>query len=190
MTIDRDRIVIVDHYDSFTYNLKHWLQRHNQDKRIEIVAFDDCAAMRSVRNNPCPLVLSAGPRHPQDAESTQELFGALRYRVPIMGVCLGMQIICLSLGITVTQSKAPLHGRRRMAYRLSDAGLLSDLPDTFKVASYNSLAATADGASLPDGWQVSAISAEKEIQAIEYLGDPPLCGVQFHPESFLASLHD
>ena len=186
MTIDRGRIVIVDHYDSFTYNLKHWLQKHNQDKRISIVVFDDCVAMRSVQDNPCALVLSAGPRSPQEAESTQELFCALRYRVPILGVCLGMQIICQSLGLAVTRSKAPLHGRRRMAYRLSDVGILSDMPNTFKVAAYNSLAATADDTPLPDGWQISAMSAEGEIQAIEYLGDPPICGVQFHPESFLA----
>lgn len=181
-----DRITIVDHYDSFTCNLKHWLQWHNRDRQIDIIAFDDCAAMKSVRSNPCPLVLSAGPRTPQEAEPTQELFYALRYHVPILGVCLGMQIICLSLGLNISQSKAPLHGRKRTVYKLFGAGILSDMPDTFNVASYNSLAATADSACIPDGWQISAVSSEREIQVIEYLGNPPICGVQFHPESFLA----
>ena len=184
MTIDR--IVIVDHYDSFTYNLKHWLQFNNQGKQIDIIAFDDCVAMKAVRRNPCPLVLSAGARTPQEAEPTQELFYALQYRVPILGVCLGMQIICLALGINISKSKAPMHGRKRVVYRLFDRGILSDMPDTFKVAAYNSLAANADDTRIPEGWKVSAVSVEREIQVIEYLGDPPICGVQFHPESFLA----
>lgn len=186
LTRDDSRIVIIDHYDSFTYNLKHWLQCNNQGKHIDIIAFDDAAAMQAVQDNPCPLVLSAGPRTPQEAEPTQELFCALRYRVPILGVCLGMQIICLSLGINISKSKAPLHGRKRLVHRLFDRGILSDMPDTFEVAAYNSLAASADNMSLPEGWKISAVSAEREIQVIEHLGDPLICGVQYHPESFLA----
>ncbi|MDE3269044.1 MAG: aminodeoxychorismate/anthranilate synthase component II [Pseudomonadota bacterium] len=181
-----DKIVIVDHYDSFTYNLKHWLQWHNQDKSVEIIAFDDCEAIGALLHNPCPLVLSAGPHTPQEAAPTQELFCALRAQVPILGICLGMQIICAALGVSIRKSKSPLHGRRRMVQRLCATGILADMPDTFAVAAYNSLAASADDVSLPAGWSVSAVSAEREIQVLEYLGNPPICGVQFHPESFLA----
>ena len=179
-------IAIVDHYDSFTHNIKAWLQRHCSSTKISIVKYDDESALLALRANPCPLVLSAGPRSPLEAKTTLALLRALRYRIPIIGICLGMQIICVSLGIEIRRSSKPMHGRKREVVKVFGGGILHDMPTRFYAPAYNSLAAPVPDTVLAEGWKIAGVSNENEIQVIEYLGNPPIWGVQFHPESFLA----
>ena len=180
-----NNIVIIDHYDSFTHNIAMWLQSTTIQVQIDIIPYDDQQAIANLQHTPYPLVLSAGPRSPTQAQPTIELLSTCYGKVAILGICLGFQIICTWLGLTVQHSRLPLHGKRRKVYRCQPDGLLTDLPTTFTTAAYNSLAVPRPP-NMPPYWSVSAVSAEDEIQTIEYRGHPPICGVQFHPESFLA----
>ncbi len=178
------RIAIIDHYDSFTHNIDAWLHSVVPRVRTEIVAYDDAAAVAALQHAPCPLVLSAGPHSPTEAQPTLDLLTACQGKVAVLGICLGFQIICAWLGLAVCRSRCPQHGRRRTIFRCRRGGLLADLPMTFTAAAYNSLAVPRPS-TLPSHWYASAVSAEDELQAIEFRGAKPICGLQFHPESFL-----
>ncbi len=178
------KITIVDHYDSFTHNIDAWLRTVAPQVRTEIVAYDDHRALSALRRAPCPLILSAGPHSPQEARPTHDLLTACYGKVAVLGICLGFQIICAWLGLMVRHSRNPQHGRRRTIYRCMQGGVLADLPLTFSAAAYNSLAVPRP-ATVPPRWHASAVSAEDELQAIESRGRVPICGLQFHPESFL-----
>lgn len=102
----------------------------------------------------------------------------------MLNICLGFQIICAWLGLTVHRSHCPQHGRRRKIFRCIEGGLLADLPMTFTAAAYNSLAVPRPS-TLPQHWYASAVSAEDKLQAIEFHGQMPICGLPFHSESFL-----
>lgn len=177
-------IAIIDHYDSFTHNIVAWLCSTELQLQIEIIPYDDHRALATLQHAPCPLVLSAGPRSPAEAQPTVKLLSACYGKAAVLGICLGFQIICTWLGLTVQHSRRPQHGKLRKIYQCEQDGLLADLPATFTAAAYNSLAVPRSQ-TLPPHWSISAVSAEDEIQAIEYRGNPPVYGVQFHPESFL-----
>ena len=178
------KITIIDHYDSFTHNIDMWLRSNAPQVQTDIIKYDDDTAMSALQRAPNPLVLSAGPHSPTAAQPTIDLLTACQGKVAVLGICLGFQIICAWLGLTVRHSSCPQHGKRRKIYRCIQDGLLADLPMTFSAAAYNSLAVPRP-TSLPPHWHVSAVSAEDELQAIELQGEVPICGVQFHPESFL-----
>ena len=178
------KIAIIDHYDSFTHNIDAWLRSVAPQVRTEVIKYDDCSALSALRSSPCPLVLSAGPHSPTEAQPTIDLLTACRGKVAVLGICLGFQIICAWLGLAVRHSRCPQHGRRRTIFRCVQGGLLTDFPMTFTAAAYNSLAVPRPSV-LPPHWCASAVSAEDELQAIEFQGAMPICGLQFHPESFL-----
>ena len=178
------RIAIIDHYDSFTHNIDAWLRSVAPQVQTEIIKYDDGRALSALRHSPLPLVLSAGPHSPREAQPTLELLTACRGKVAVLGICLGFQIICAWLGLAVRHSRCPQHGRRRTIFRCVQGGLLVDLPMTFTAAAYNSLAVPRPPV-LPPHWCASAVSAEDELQALEFQGAMPICGLQFHPESFL-----
>ena len=183
-SVRTNSIVIIDHYDSFTHNIAAWLQSTALQLQIDIIPYDDQHALSNLKHTPCPLVLSAGPHSPAEAQPTIELLSACHGKVAVLGICLGFQIICTWLGLTVQHSRCPQHGKRRKIFQCEQDGLLAELPATFTAAAYNSLAVPRVQ-TLPPYWSISAVSAEDEIQAIEYRGNPPVYGVQFHPESFL-----
>lgn len=178
------KLVIIDHYDSFTHNIAAWLRNTAPQLPVVIVPYDDHRAMSALQHAPCPLVLSAGPHSPRAAQPTLDLLAACRGRVAILGICLGFQIICVSLGLALRHSRKPLHGKLRRVFKHSASTLLADLPASFTVAAYNSLAVPKP-AAMPAQWLASAVSDEDELQAIESQGNPSICGLQFHPESFL-----
>ena len=178
------KIAIIDHYDSFTHNIDAWLRSADPQVQTVIIKYDDGAALSAWQRSPCPLVLSAGPRSPTEAQPTLALLTACREKVAVLGICLGFQIICAWLGLAVHRSRCPQHGKRRTIFRCGQGGLLADFPLTFSAAAYNSLAVPRPS-TLPPHWYASAVSAEEELQAIEFRGAVPICGVQFHPESFL-----
>ena len=183
--MNTNSIVIIDHYDSFTHNIAMWLRSTALQVQVEIIPYDAQHVIATMHHTPRPVVLSAGPRSPAQAQPTIELLSACYGKVAVLGICLGFQIICTWLDLTVQHSRCPQHGKRRKIYRCRQDGLLAELPTTFTAAAYNSLAVPRPP-TMPPYWSISAVSAEDEIQAIEYRGHPPICGVQFHPESFLA----
>ena len=134
------RVAIIDHYDSFTHNIDAWLRSVAPQVRTEVIKYDDCSALSALRSSPCPLVLSAGPHSPTEAQPTIDLLSACRGKVAVLGICLGFQIICAWLGLAVRHSRCPQHGRRRTIFRCMQGGLLTDFPMTFTAAAYNSLA--------------------------------------------------
>ncbi len=175
-------IVLIDNYDSFSYNLYQLLGSIEPD--IRVVRNDDLTVAELAALAPAGVVLSPGPGRPADAGICEDVARELTGRVPILGVCLGHQAICEALGGTVTYAAELMHGKSSMADVEPGARLFSGLPAQVEVARYHSL--EADEASLPACLRVTARTADdrREVMAVEHV-DAPTFGVQFHPESIL-----
>ncbi|WP_321972455.1 aminodeoxychorismate/anthranilate synthase component II [Paratractidigestivibacter sp.] len=175
-------IVLIDNYDSFSYNLYQLLGGIEPDIRVlrnDAVGVSELAAME-----PAGIVLSPGPGRPADAGICEDVVRELTGRVPILGVCLGHQAICEALGGTVTYAAELMHGKSSMVDVEPGSRLFAGLPAQAEVARYHSL--EADEASLPACLRVTARTADvrREVMAVEHVGAPTF-GVQFHPESIL-----
>lgn len=180
-------IAFIDHYDSFSFNVIEWLKAADPSLTIYYVAFDDSAKMAEIAANPVPLVLSPGPGSPQEAVATTTLVRQLWGRVPMLGICLGHQILAFSRGAAIVRHSDPHHGSTRKV-TLTDEGNneFLGLNSSFHVGVYNSL--TVDKKSLRDtGLILTAVDDFDEVQAVRATDPsiPPVIGLQFHPESFL-----
>jgi len=182
------RTVVIDHYDSYTYNLIDWLGSPSTNpagNEIQIVHFDDDVQMHHLMENPPDsLVLSPGPRSPADAPQTLALIEQSLGKVPILGVCLGHQMLGQIAGAKVVRSRYPRHGAVRHLVVDPMGGLPQKL-NGLAVGAYNSLTLT-DG-PWDDGWKVTARCEHGEVQSILFdrQGQSKAMGWQFHPESFL-----
>ena len=175
-------IVLIDNYDSFSYNLYQLLGSINPD--IRVVRNDDLTVAGIADLRPAGIVLSPGPGRPADAGVCEDVVRELTGRVPILGVCLGHQAICEALGGTVTYAAELMHGKSSVVDAEPGARLFEGLPDRFEVARYHSL--EADERSLPACLRVTARTADdlREVMAVEHVSAPTF-GLQFHPESIL-----
>ena len=173
-------ILLIDNYDSFSYNLYQLVGEINPD--IRVVRNDALSVSDIVSLNPDRVIISPGPGRPEDAGNIVEVARSLTGRFPILGVCLGHQAICAAFGATVTYAKRLMHGKQSDAKLDLSCPLFAGLPDTVPVARYHSLAADPD--TLPDCLKVAAITPEGEIMAVRHTQYPTF-GVQFHPESIL-----
>ncbi len=175
-------IVLIDNYDSFSYNLYQLLGAIEPD--IRVVRNDALTVAELAALAPAGVVLSPGPGRPADAGICEEVARELTGRVPILGVCLGHQAICEAFGGTVTYAAELMHGKSSMADVEPGARLFAGLPAQVEVARYHSL--EADEATLPVCLRVTARTADdrREVMAVEHV-DAPTFGVQFHPESIL-----
>jgi anthranilate synthase component II len=172
-------ILFIDNYDSFTYNLVSMMGAMGPDLKV---VRNDAVTVEEVRAlAPDGVVLSPGPGHPRDAGICPALVAALAPSVPILGVCLGHQVIVEAFGGTVGRALAPLHGKTSPMVH-DGTGLLAGLPNPFTVGRYHSLA--ADPASLPAQLLVQGTTPEGEIMAVRH-AHHPCHGLQFHPESIL-----
>ena len=172
-------ILFVDNYDSFTYNLVSMIGA--LEPRLEVVRNDALTVEKALAMDLDGLVISPGPGHPRDAGVCIELVRALAPRVPILGVCLGHQVMVEAFGGRVVRAGRPMHGKTSLMPH-DGSGLLAGLPDPLQVGRYHSLAAEA--ASLPDCLAVQGTTADGEIMAVRHRTFN--ChGVQFHPESIL-----
>lgn len=173
-------IVLIDNYDSFSYNLYQLIGSVEPD--IRVIRNDECSVEEIEAMEPEALILSPGPGRPADAGVC---IAAIKYfagKLPIFGVCLGHQAICEAFGGTVSYAKDLMHGKQRTMRVVEESRLFSGLPEEFPAARYHSLAAVKE--SLPPELLVTAESEEGEVMAIEHR-DFPVFGVQFHPESVL-----
>lgn len=175
-------IVLIDNYDSFSYNLYQLLGGIDPD--IQVVRNDALSIGELEAMQPAGIVLSPGPGRPADAGICEAVASELTGKFPILGVCLGHQAICEAFGGTVTYAKELMHGKSSLCDIAQDSALFSGLEPQIEVARYHSL--EADEASLPACLRVTAHTADgaREIMAVEHLSAPTF-GLQFHPESIL-----
>jgi para-aminobenzoate synthetase component 2 len=170
-------ILLIDNYDSFTYNLAHLFGELGADvvvRRNNEISPDGAETL-----SPSYLVVSPGPGRPEEAGATPEIIRRLSVRVPTLGVCLGHQAIVQCFGGVVGQARELVHGKATTVSH-DGRGLFAGVPADFLAGRYHSLAAT----SVPNCFEVSATAADGEVMAVRHR-DLPVDGVQFHPESVL-----
>lgn len=176
-------LLLIDNYDSFTYNLVHYLGELGADvvvKRNDALTAQDALAM-----NPTGILLSPGPCDPDQAGICLDLTkAAADARVPLMGVCLGHQTIGQAFGGNVVRCHEIVHGKMGMMHH-TGKGLFQGLPTPFEATRYHSL--VVDRETLPDSLEITAQLEDGTIMGLQHK-DLPIHGVQFHPES-IASQH-
>ena len=170
-------ILLVDNYDSFTYNLAHLFGELGAE--VVVRRNDAVDADEAERLAPSHLVVSPGPGRPVNAGVSLEIVRRLGPSVPTLGVCLGHQVVVEAFGGEVGQAKRLVHGKPSEIEH-DGRRLFEGLPERFEAGRYHSLAATA----IPDCLEVSATCAEGEVMAVRHR-ELPVDGVQFHPESVL-----
>ena len=176
-------LLLIDNYDSFTYNLVHYLGELGAD--IVIRRNDALDVGQAMSLNPSAILLSPGPCDPVRAGICLELtHAAAENRIPLLGVCLGHQTIGQAFGGQVVRCHEIVHGKLGQMTH-TGTGLFSDLPSPFKATRYHSL--VVDRATLPDCLKITAELEDGTIMGLEHR-DLPIHGVQFHPES-IASEH-
>jgi len=171
-------ILLIDNYDSFTYNLAHLFGELGAE--VVVRRNDAIDADEAERLAPSHLVISPGPGRPEDAGVSVEL--VKRLQVPTLGVCLGHQAIVAAFGGEIGQARRLVHGKASPIEH-DGRGLFHGLPESFEAGRYHSLAAT----SVPECLEVSASCAEGEVMGVRHR-ELPVDGVQFHPESVLTPL--
>ena len=195
------RILLIDNYDSFSYNLfqyigevagKKWGDMVSGQNDMSVISGTN-AEIRVIRNDelsvkqiedlaPDYIVISPGPGRPADAGVCEDVIETMAGRSKILGVCLGHQAICETFGATVTYASRLMHGKQSDALIDTSCPLFKGLPEKIKVARYHSLA--ADENTMPDSLKVIGRTEDNEIMAVAHT-DYPVYGLQFHPESIL-----
>jgi anthranilate synthase/aminodeoxychorismate synthase-like glutamine amidotransferase len=173
-------LLMLDNYDSFTYNLVHLFEELGAEVRVfrnDAITVAEAEALA-----PTHLVVSPGPGRPADAGISVELIRRLGPRVPTLGVCLGHQAIVEAFGGGVGQAKVLLHGKSSPVEH-DGKGVFTELPHPFEAGRYHSLAAL----EVPDELEVTARSPDGEVMGVRHR-ELPIEGVQFHPESVLTPL--
>jgi len=174
--------LLIDNYDSFTYNLLHFLGELGADvvvKRNDAITPDQAIAMR-----PEGIVISPGPCDPPQAGICLDLLAAIPETMPVFGVCLGHQSIGQHFGANIIRAPKPMHGKVDTISHNAD-GVFKGIPSPISATRYHSL--TIDPKSFPDCLEITATSSDGVIQGLQHK-TRPLFGVQFHPES-IASEH-
>lgn len=173
------KVLLVDAFDSFSYNLCQQLERQGAKVRVETV---DAPVQRLAATDYDRIVLSPGPGAPDEARLFLEVLERLSPRVPTLGVCLGHQTICSAFGGRIRRKDRVAHGRASPILH-DGRGIFAGLPDPFTATRYHSL--VADEENLPDELVVTARSLDDgEVMGVRHRR-LPIAGVQFHPESYL-----
>lgn len=173
-------ILLIDNYDSFSYNLYQLIGEIDPD--IRVIRNDEMTVEEIKGLSPDRIILSPGPGRPEDAGVIIETVKTLGKDIPILGVCLGHQAICAAFGATVTYAKRLMHGKQSMVKFDSDCPLFAGCPETAPVARYHSLAADKD--TIPECLKITALTDDGEVMAVQHK-EYPIFGVQFHPESIM-----
>lgn len=178
-------LLVIDNYDSFTYNIVQYLEALNASVKV---IKNDVVDIKDVQQlNPQGILLSPGPCTPNEAGISLSVVEHFAGRIPLLGVCLGHQVIAQWFGGKVVAAKRLIHGKTVTVYHNSE-GVFSSIPDTFKATRYNSL--SVDGNSLPDCLQATAWTQDSHGKCEDIMGlrhrELEIEGVQFHPESILS----
>lgn len=174
-------IVVIDNYDSFTYNLVHLIEP--QVEKVEVFRNDKTTVSQLADLSPDGILISPGPGRPQDAGISMEIVAKLGRSTPILGVCLGHQAIAEQFGATIGHAKKLMHGKTS-AISHDAQGIFRGLEPNFIATRYHSLVVEPE--SVPDELVISAWSAENVVMGIRHTSFP-ISGIQFHPESILTT---
>ena len=173
-------ILLIDNYDSFSYNLFQLVGEINPD--IKVIRNDEMTTEEIDELNIEKIILSPGPGRPEDAGIITKVAKKISKKIPTLGVCLGHQAICSAFGAEITYAKKIMHGKQSIVNFDIESPLFKDIPKTAPVARYHSLA--ANPATMPECLKITATTDEGEIMAVQHK-EYPIFGVQFHPESIL-----
>jgi len=173
-------ILLIDNYDSFTYNLVQYLQELGQDVRVYRNDAITVGEMRKLA--PDHLLVSPGPGDPTDAGVSVESIKAFAGKIPVLGVCLGHQALGYAFGARVVRAARLMHGKTSPILH-DGKTIFLEMPKPFNATRYHSLLVERN--SLPESLEVSAWTDEGEIMGLRHKSIPALEGVQFHPESIL-----
>lgn len=173
-------IILIDNYDSFSYNLYQLIGSVEPD--IRVIRNDDCTVEEIEAMKPEAIILSPGPGKPKDAGICIEAIRYFKGKIPIFGVCLGHQAICEAFGATVGYAKELMHGKKKEIEKNGKGRLFEGMPEHFPAARYHSLAVEEE--TLPKELVVTARCEDGEVMAVEH-EKYDIFGVQFHPESVM-----
>ena len=173
-------ILLIDNYDSFSYNLYQLIGSIEPDIRV---IRNDAMTVDEIRDlHPAGISLSPGPGKPEDAGVCVDVARKLGGEIPILGVCLGHQAICVAFGATVSHAKTLMHGKQSLTELDTASPLFKGLPERVLVARYHSLAAIEN--TMPECLAITARADDGEIMAVQHK-QYDIYGVQFHPESIM-----
>ncbi len=175
-------LLLIDNYDSFTYNLFQYLSELGEE--VVVVRNDKTTLEEIDKMKPERIVVSPGPSTPLQAGISNEVIKPFGTKLPLLGVCLGHQCIGYSYGGKVGQAKQIMHGKSSLIHHTSQ-GVFAGLPNPFPAIRYHSLVVERDG--LPDCLEVTAWTDDGEIMGLRHK-EYPVEGVQFHPESFMTEV--
>ena len=173
-------ILLIDNYDSFSYNLYQLIGSIEPD--IKVIRNDEMTVSEIRELGPEKIILSPGPGRPEDAGIITDVVKELGGEIPILGVCLGHQAICQAFGAVITYASQLMHGKQSEVTLRTDTPLFAGCPERTMVARYHSLAADKD--TLPDCLMITAVTDDGEIMAVQHK-EKKIFGVQFHPESIM-----
>jgi anthranilate synthase/aminodeoxychorismate synthase-like glutamine amidotransferase len=178
------KLLLIDNYDSFTYNLSQAFQV--MGATVDVFRNDAITVAEAIDYDPTHLVVSPGPGRPDDAGVSMAMIEAFHRRIPVLGVCLGHQAMAQVFGGRVDSAKALMHGKESPVYH-DGRTLYMGLPNPFPAGRYHSLSVPESG--MPSGFSISSYTSDGEIMGIRH-ESLPLEGVQFHPESVLTPAGD
>ena len=171
--------LMIDNYDSFVYNLKAYIQELGREilvKRCDEITLEEIEHMQ-----PEGIILSPGPKRPWDTELCMEVTERFQGQIPILGVCLGHQVLGHCCGAIVQKGERPMHGKVT-ELKNNGTGVFAGLPEKYKVTRYHSLVVKKE--SVPEEYQIDAVSEDGAVMGISHK-IWPVYGVQFHPEAVL-----
>ena len=175
-------ILMIDNYDSFTYNIVQYCRELGAD--LKIIRNDEMSVEEIEKLNPEKIIISPGPASPDEAGITLETIDYFKDKLPILGICLGHQSIAQVFGADVVRAKNMMHGKTSTMKRVDECEIFENLPQNFIATRYHSL--IVDKKSLPDIIVPTVYSEDDdEIMAIK-IKDKDIYGVQFHPESIMS----
>ena len=181
-------IIVIDNYDSFTYNLVQYLGELGQElpvaKEIQVYRNDKIDLETIKKLQPDGIVISPGPGRPEDAGISLQLIKQLGDRIPILGVCLGHQSIGQVFGGQVVSAPVLMHGKTSSVHHLN-TGVFKNIESPFTATRYHSL--VIDRPTIPDTLEVTAWTEDGTIMGVRHRNYPHIQGVQFHPESILTN---
>ena len=175
-------ILMIDNYDSFTYNVVQYCRELGAD--LKIIRNDEMSIEEVDKLHPEKLIISPGPASPDEAGITLDAIKHFKDKIPILGICLGHQSIAQVFGASVIRAKNMMHGKTSRMVQTQECAIFKDIPDKFIATRYHSL--IVDKNSLPDIIEPTAFSSDdNEIMALK-IKDKEIYGVQFHPESIMS----